>query len=112
MDPSMCWCGSRPCWRRALPLWWGTVLLVRSGVTGYPTARLRSAVAVTDIGLAAFVALWLGFILTGLWFSYWVKMGPVQQAHMTLLIISICAVIASTSACEHRPAEIRSIRSS
>jgi len=28
-----------------------------------------------------------------LWFVYWVKMGPVQQAHTTLLFIALFGVI-------------------
>lgn len=72
---------------------WGAVLLARSGLTGYPSSRARGAIGVTDLGLAAFVALWLGFILTGLWFSYWVKMGPVQQGHMTLLLVALAGVV-------------------
>lgn len=35
------------------------------------------------------MALWLAFMVGGFWFGYWIKQGPIQQVHTTLLIISI-----------------------
>jgi hypothetical protein len=56
-------------------------------------ALANLALTVANLGLAVFLAIFLGFLLTGLWFSYWVKMGPVQQGHLTLLLIGLAAVI-------------------
>lgn len=69
----------------ALVLWCAVILLLFAG-TG-------TALAVANLGLAVFVALFLGFVLTGLWFTYWVKMGPVQQGHLTLLLIGLASVL-------------------
>lgn len=40
-----------------------------------------------------FLAIFLGFLLAGLWFSYSVKMAPVQPGHLTLLLIGLAAVV-------------------
>jgi predicted small integral membrane protein len=74
-------------------LWWATVMFVRAAITGYQPGALRSAVALADLGLCLFIGIWLSFILTGLWFSYWVNMGPIQQGHLTLLLISIAGTV-------------------
>jgi predicted small integral membrane protein len=65
----------------AFLLWWGAATLGWAGLT------------VANLGLLVFIALFLGFLLAGLWFSYWVKMGPVQQGHLTLLLVGLAAVI-------------------
>jgi len=67
----------------ALLLWGGAATL------GWTTA----GPTVANLGLLVFVGLFLGFLLVGLWFSYWVKMGPVQQGHVTLLLVGLAAVI-------------------
>ena len=68
----------------AVLLWWAALLLARGAAGGLGMANL---------GLLVFVALFLGFLLVGLWFSYWVKMGPVQQGHLALLQVGLAAVI-------------------
>jgi predicted small integral membrane protein len=73
----------------AILLWWAAALLGWAALTGATTAGL----AVANVGLLVFVALFLGFLLVGLWFSYWVKMGPVQQGHLTLLLVGLASVI-------------------
>lgn len=57
-------------------------------------ARPARAIAATNQALAAFLGLWFLFLCGGLWFGYWMKMGPVQQVHMTLVIISLLSLIA------------------
>ncbi|GAA5151264.1 hypothetical protein GCM10023321_18010 [Pseudonocardia eucalypti] len=71
-------------------LWLAAALLAMAAFQGYPVA---GAIGVANLGLAVLVALCLGFLLTGLWFSYWVKMGPVQQGHTTLLLIGLVSVL-------------------
>ncbi|WP_028932355.1 DUF2165 family protein [Pseudonocardia spinosispora] len=73
----------------ALVLWYAVILLVSALFTG----GTGIALAVANLGLALFVALFLGFVLTGLWFTYWVKMGPVQQSHLTLLLVGLASVV-------------------
>ncbi|GAA0898376.1 DUF2165 family protein [Pseudonocardia zijingensis] len=73
----------------AVLLWWGAVLLGWTAATGGATIGLT----VANLGLLVFVALFLGFLLVGVWFSYWVKMGPVQQGHLTLLLVGLAAVV-------------------
>lgn len=76
----------------ALLLWGAAVLLTGAAVTGR-AASADLALTVANLGLAVFLAIFLGCLLTGLWFSYWVKMGPVQQGHLTLLLIGLAAVV-------------------
>lgn len=74
----------------AAVLWLAAALLAMAAFQSYPVA---GAIGVANLGLAVLVALCLGFLLTGLWFSYWVKMGPVQQGHTTLLLIGLASVL-------------------
>jgi len=69
----------------AILLWWAAGLLAWGPLT--------AGLAVANLGLLVFVALFFGFLLTGLWFSYWIKMGPVQQGHLTLLQVGMAAAI-------------------
>jgi predicted small integral membrane protein len=73
----------------AILLWWGAGLLGWAAATGGATIGLTIA----NFGLLVFVAQFVGFLLVGLWFSYWVKMGPIQQGHLTLLLVGLAAVI-------------------
>ena len=36
-----------------------------------------------------FAVHWLFFLIGGLWFGYWIKMGKVQIVHFTMLILSL-----------------------
>lgn len=47
------------------------------------TAFVRRA----NQSLMLFAGMFLGFLIGGLWFGYWMHLGPVQQVHFTLLII-------------------------
>lgn len=51
-------------------------------------ARNRSVVALT-----CFLLLWLGFLCGGIWFGYWMKQGAIQSVHMSLVLISLAALI-------------------
>lgn len=74
-------------------LWRAAIMLGGAGAGGYGEDRVRAAVAAADLGLLVLVGLALAFLLTGLWFVYWVKMGGVEQAHTTLLFIALLGVI-------------------
>lgn len=76
----------------AVLLWCAAVPLAVAAATG-ATGIGDGPLAVANLGLAVFVALFFGFLLTGLWFSYWVKMGPVQQGHLTLLLVGLASTI-------------------
>lgn len=43
----------------------------------------------TMLSILLFTAHWFVFLIGGLWFGYWIKMGPVQMVHLTMLILSI-----------------------
>lgn len=74
----------------AVLLWRGAYFLL-AAIFG--SATLPQAIAAANIGLGAFALIWIGFICGGLWFGYWMKMGPGQQTHMTLLILSMLAIL-------------------
>ncbi|WP_440904248.1 DUF2165 family protein [Catenovulum sp. SX2] len=68
----------------------GLVMLVSMQLIDVPvTAALDWA----TLAVFAFMLIWISFILGGLWFGYWIKMGNVQMVHFTLLIISILTLI-------------------
>jgi predicted small integral membrane protein len=43
--------------------------------------------------LTLFAGMFLGFLIGGLWFGYWMHLGPVQQVHFTLLIIGVLLAV-------------------
>ena len=47
------------------------------------------AVAVINVAVGAFFALWTTFLCGGLWFGYWIKTWHVQQVHFTLFIVAL-----------------------
>lgn len=50
-----------------------------------------------NLALCAFSGLWLTFMTGGFWFGYWMKQGPAQQVHMTLLLIAIgCGLLVNS----------------
>jgi predicted small integral membrane protein len=64
----------------------------RAVLTGARLLRGRGGTASTFVrhanrGLALFAGMFLGFLVGGLWFGYWMHLGPVQQVHFTLLIV-------------------------
>lgn len=54
-----------------------------------PVAAIDSA----RLALSAFAALWLFFLCGGMWFGYWIKLPQPQMVHLTLLVISIGALV-------------------
>ncbi len=61
-------------------------------VTG-STAGADHAVAMANLGFCAMFVLWFLFLCGGLWHAYWINMWDVQQVHMTMLIVTIAAII-------------------
>lgn len=67
---------------------------------GYVRAWRRRSLSSLDqarnlalIALTCFLLLWLFFICGGLWFGYWLKQGAIQSVHMTLILISLGALL-------------------
>jgi predicted small integral membrane protein len=50
---------------------------------------IGNATALANMAVSAFTVLWFSFFCGGLWFGYWLKQGPVQQVHMTLILFSM-----------------------
>ncbi|HEX3828593.1 MAG TPA: DUF2165 family protein [Sporichthyaceae bacterium] len=74
-------------WRAVL-----TGIRVLRGAGGDLTSFVRHA----NRCLMLFAGMFLGFLIGGLWFGYWMHLGPVQQVHFTLLIIgSLLAVLVN-----------------
>ncbi|MFG3342869.1 DUF2165 family protein [Glycomyces sp. NPDC048151] len=73
-------------------LWRGAVFAIKTLVRREP-ALAAPALRAANLGLTALAGLFAVFLCGGMWFGYWMKMGPVQMVHLTGLIISILAVI-------------------
>lgn len=73
----------------ACALWLAAVRMMGAALSGEMNdAALRSA----NLALSMFLALWLVFLCGGLWFGYWMKQGPIQGVHLTLVIISLLSL--------------------
>ncbi len=51
------------------------------------------SILISGVALSAYMLLWFAFLISGLWFAYWIKLGEVQSVHFTLLIIAIASQI-------------------
>ncbi|WP_236985964.1 DUF2165 family protein [Marinagarivorans cellulosilyticus] len=72
-------------------------LLFSSGMLALSALSLsgisqEASVSVATLSMTLFMGMWWFFIIGGLWFGYWIKMGTVQMVHFTLLIISILVI--------------------
>lgn len=72
-------------------LWRAVVTGIRAVRT--PGADLTPFVRRTNQALMMFAGLFLFFLIGGLWFAYWLHLGPAQQVHFTLLIIGALLAI-------------------
>jgi predicted small integral membrane protein len=77
----------------AVLFWRAATLLVAAGLGGYSAGPVRAAVAAADLAMLPFTALWLAMLVVGLWFSYWVKMGPAAQGHLNLFGTALLGVL-------------------
>ncbi len=48
---------------------------------------------ITNLSIFSFFTLWAFFLIGGLWFGYWIKMGIVQNVHFVLILYSILLMI-------------------
>jgi predicted small integral membrane protein len=73
-------------------LWRGAVFAIKTLLRRDPVLPAR-ALRAANLGLTAFAGLFVVFLCGGMWFGYWMKMGPVQMVHLTGLIIALLAAI-------------------
>lgn len=45
------------------------------------------------LSVSAFLSLWFFFLIGGLWFGYWIKMGSVQIVHFTMLMFGFLLLL-------------------
>jgi predicted small integral membrane protein len=62
-------------------------VLTGSRLLGGSRRDLAAFVRHANQSLMLFAGMFLGFLIGGLWFGYWMHLGPVQQVHFTLLIV-------------------------
>ncbi|MGQ0464591.1 MAG: DUF2165 family protein [Sporichthyaceae bacterium] len=71
--------------------------LWRAVGTGVRAVRGRADRALfvrrTNAALMLFLGLFFFFLAGGLWFAYWLALGPVQQVHLTLLIVGFLLAV-------------------
>ncbi|VFR57278.1 hypothetical protein BRI6_1350 [plant metagenome] len=72
---------------------WRSVISYAKAFLQQDGQRLLDARGHATLALSLFILLWMFFICGGLWFGYWLKQGPVQMVHMTLILIGIGALI-------------------
>lgn len=68
----------------------GGILLLGSaaGVAAPP-----DGVAIALTGFALLALLWLGMMIAGLWFGYWIRQEGLQLTHIALLAVTILATM-------------------
>ncbi|MDX1452332.1 MAG: DUF2165 family protein [Oleiphilaceae bacterium] len=64
-------------------------LLMLLLVVGITPVATHTVLVLSALTMSGFMAMWLFFLVGGLWFGYWIKMGQVQFVHLSLLMISI-----------------------
>lgn len=74
----------------AAALW---VAAISVGMAWIGRLETEIAVAVANLAIAGFTALWSLFLCGGMWFGYWMKMWQVQQVHLTLFVIGLLAFL-------------------
>jgi predicted small integral membrane protein len=78
----------------AVLLWRAAVMLILALAHGYAAGDVDGAIAAANLGMLVFLGLAFAFVLTGLWFMSWVKLGPMEGAHTTMLFLALFGVIA------------------
>lgn len=71
----------------------GTGLVFLSLAMGSAVMPEHLATTMATLALLCFASIWAFFLIGGLWFGYWIKMGNIQMTHFTLLILSLLSVI-------------------
>ena len=49
----------------------------------------NEALLISSCAVLIFMAFWFFFLIGGLWFGYWIKMGNLQSVHFMMLVISM-----------------------
>ncbi len=75
----------------ALFLWWAAFSYAKAFWVQKQCVLLRARNRAV-LALSLFVLLWLFFICGGLWLGYWLKQGPIQMVHFSLIVIGLCAL--------------------
>lgn len=75
----------------ALGLWRAAISYLHCLSTSSTSAVIPRRLA--NYALSLFGGLWLFFLCGGLWFGYWMRQGPIQNVHMTLVLITLAALI-------------------
>ncbi len=68
-------------------------ILVASLAFGIEILPKTTVIMIASLSLTAYMMFWFAFLISGLWFAYWIKLGEVQLVHFTLLILSIISQI-------------------
>lgn len=76
----------------ALLLWRAALMFTRHLFGAREEEPVR-AIKAANVALSAFMSLWFFFLVGGLWFGYWMKLGPVQGVHFTLLIVTVLSLL-------------------
>ncbi|MFT6914701.1 MAG: putative small integral membrane protein [Motiliproteus sp.] len=75
----------------ALSLWRAAISYIRCLSSRSTSAATPRRLA--NYALSLFGGLWLMFLCGGLWFGYWMRQGPIQNVHMTLVLITLATLI-------------------
>jgi len=68
-------------------------ILVGSLAFGVEIVPKITVIVIASLSLTAYTMFWFAFLISGLWFAYWIKLGEVQLVHFTLLTLSIISQI-------------------
>ncbi|WP_111977033.1 DUF2165 family protein [Algibacillus agarilyticus] len=60
---------------------------------GIESFSFEQSMSLPTFAMTCFMSLWLFFMVGGLWFGYWIKMGMVQIVHLILLVLSLLILI-------------------
>jgi hypothetical protein len=74
-------------------MWRSVVLWVLALGSAPGSSVLNAALAATNLALLVYMALWIGFLVGGLYFGYWIKQGPFQVAHLLLFTLTLLTAI-------------------
>jgi uncharacterized membrane protein len=76
----------------ALMFWRAALLMAFTLFRPEAEAAIKSARAANQ-ALIGLLVLIFAFLTGGMWFGYWMKMGPVQAVHLSLLMIALLALL-------------------
>lgn len=74
-------------------LWRASILYINLMRFPLHNTKRRSAQRAANIALTCMMIEWMFFLCGGLFFGYWIKMGPIQSTHLALLMITLISFI-------------------